>query len=541
MPTASPLTLTALLDRVVRWFPANEAAVDSTARLTYREFGELTARCAAMFTALGAKPGEPVAILAPPSVNFLIAFFGAVRMGALPMMLHTREAAQIMAAICSRIEPRLLVYDSSFGPQAAAMKAAATSIAHLIMMQSCLPAQDAGDDLRPVTLLAGLEQYSASIPKLLPREDDPAAIVLSSGTTAASKAVVHTHRSLVEMARVDASIFGGLRPTDRSLVVASTAFIGCYNAWLPFINGGACCVFLEKFDVAACIEAVKRERITHLVPTPTVWRMILNSATEDADFSSMRQAGFGGEVIDETTLGRIREQICKDVVNVYGSTESGCPIASMCVEDMIGARIGSVGRPTLNGEIRVVTPDGDLSDEVRSGDTGEVLVSSPGLAAGMWRDPEMTRKVFIADDDRRWWRSGDLGHVDDEGFLFLEGRKDDMIISGGLNVFPSFVENILLRHSGVSECAVIGVPDSERGQQIQAFVIARDPTVSAKELDAFVIANGLSYQRPRRYHLVADLPRTATGKINRRTLRNTEIEQTALTPAGRERHEPPNS
>jgi len=175
----------------------------------------------------------------------------------------------------------------------------------------------------------------------------------------------------------------------------------------------------------------------------------------------------------------------------------------------------------------VVVPGGGPADEVAPGEVGEILVSSPSLAAGIWRDPEATAATFIIDGDRRWWRSRDLGRVDAGGYLYLEGRRDDMIISGGINIMPARVEEVLLAHRGVAECAVVGVPDPEWGERVQAFVVRADPALDAKMLELHVGASDLSpYQRPRVYTFVAELPRTSTNKVLRRALR-----ETALGPA----------
>ncbi len=155
-------------------------------------------------------------------------------------------------------------------------------------------------------------------------------------------------------------------------------------------------------------------------------------------------------------------------------------------------------------------------------------ISSPSLAVGIWRDPETTAATFVNDGDRRWWRSRDLGRLDADGYLYLEGRRDDMIISGGINVMPARVEEVLLAHSGVAECAVVGVPDAEWGERVQAFIVRGDPALQAATLDLHVRSSDLSpYQRPRVYTFVSELPRTSTNKVLRRVLRETALRATS--------------
>jgi fatty-acyl-CoA synthase len=307
-------------------------------------------------------------------------------------------------------------------------------------------------------------------------------------------------------------------------VPLSTAFIGCYNGWFPFLNAGACTIFMEHFDLTAVPHLVREERATHVFLTPTLWRRILNAEDAGENFRSVRLIGFAAEPMDAATLKRLRERISPNVVQVYGSTEIGAAATSIGADEMLGERLISVGRPLVNGDIRVVTPGGRPDQSVPAGEVGEVLISSPSLAAEIWGDPEATTAAFVIDGDRRWWRSRDLGRLDADGYLYLEGRRDDMIISGGINIMPARVEDVLLAHPGVAECAVVGVPSAEWGEEVQAFIVGRDPKLDAAAMDVHVRGSELSpYQRPRVYHFVGELPRTSTNKVLRRTLRETAL------------------
>jgi fatty-acyl-CoA synthase len=281
---------------------------------------------------------------------------------------------------------------------------------------------------------------------------------------------------------------------------------------------------MERFDLGELVKKVTTEQATHVFLTPTLWRRLLNADEPETDFRSVRLIGFAAEPMDAHTLKRLRERISPNVVQMYGSTEAGAAGTCITGDEMIGERLVSVGRPMANGDLRVVTPGGGPDDEVQSGEIGEILISSPSLATGIWRDPAATAAAFIPDGERRWWRSRDLGRVDAGGYLYLEGRRDDMIISGGINIMPARVEEVLLAHSGVAECAVVGIPDAQWGEAVQAFIVPREPTLDAAALERHVGDSDLSaYQRPRRYHFVAELPRTSTNKILRRVLRDTAL------------------
>ncbi len=520
MSVGLPLTIPNAFARNARWFAGGEAVVDSATRLTYAELDAMSLRAAGLFAALGAQPGKPLALLCVPSAIYMVAWLGAVRMGALPVALHTRESPATLAAICRKMEVTVLVYDASMEALAAGIAANYADLRVLVEACSALPAKRSGA-LRPVASIpADLRGALPDVRLASPTEDDPALIVLSSGTTSVAKGVIHSHRGFIENARTNLYMYQGILPRDRSLVPLSTAFIGCYNGWFPFLNAGACTIFMEHFDIDELPRRANAERATHVFLTPTLWRRILNAADTSTNFRSVRLIGFAAEPMDATTLKRLREQISPDVVQIYGSTEMGAAATCITADEMIGDRLISVGRPLVNGDLRVVVPGGKLDEEVAPGEVGEVVISSPSLAAGIWRDPEATAASFITDGERRWWRSRDLGRLDADGYLYLEGRRDDMIISGGINIMPARVEDILLAHPGIAECAVVGVPHPEWGEEVQAFVVRRDLKLDTQSIETHVRASDLSsYQRPRVYHFVAELPRTSTNKVLRRVLR----------------------
>jgi len=324
----------------------------------------------------------------------------------------------------------------------------------------------------------------------------------------------------MESARGALYFWQGIKPSDAILNVLTTSFIGWYNLSLPFLNVGAKNVFLHHWDPRQFLATLEAERITAVFLAPTMWRMLLREDVSKYDLSAVRMAYFAGEAMDRTTLERIRTLFTPDIVNVYGSTETGSCSAGtvLFAEEMTPERLTSVGKPLLNADIRIIRSGGTAEEEVPRGERGEVIIRGPSVAAAIWDDPAMTRKTFEGPDP--WWHSGDIGHLDADGFLYVDGRMDDMIISGAININPLTVEDALLGHPAVVECAVIGIADPEWGQRVKAYVVPRHAQLTADELDAFLRSGPLSrYQRPRLYEFVSQLPRTATGKINRRALR----------------------
>jgi acyl-coenzyme A synthetase/AMP-(fatty) acid ligase len=300
----------------------------------------------------------------------------------------------------------------------------------------------------------------------------------------------------------------------------TTAFIGWYNCTLPFLYGASKIIYLSRWDPQEFLQTIEREKVTVCFLVPTMWRMLLREAAgKDYDLSSLERIGYAGEPMDTRTMAELRRKICPNVINTYGTTESGswggCTV--MLPEDYVGdARIESVGRPGMEVEIRVIRPGGPVDEPVPRGEEGEILISGPSVAGQLWEQPALSRRIF----DGRWWRSGDVGRMDEDGYVYLKGRVDDMIITGGINVFPGEVEDALLSHPKVSECAVIGLPSEHWGQQVTAFVICTG-IVTADELMEHVDRTSLSsYKKPREYRFVDELPRGNTGKVSRKLLRD---------------------
>ncbi|MEL0081794.1 MAG: fatty acid--CoA ligase family protein, partial [Gammaproteobacteria bacterium] len=361
-----------------------------------------------------------------------------------------------------------------------------------------------------------LDQYEMDFEPMAIDAQDIALIGLSSGTTGIPKGVIHRNGPLVESARGGAYIWGS-NPHSCQLVPISTSFIGWSNAVFPFMNVGAKSVFMAHFHPLRYVETLVKEKCTTCVLIPTIWRMLFQMDISGYDLSNIELAGFAGEVIDSPTLEKIRTQITPNIINIYGTTETLlCGGTIMFAKDMTPERIESVGKPLLNGEIRIIEPGGSVNDVLPPNEEGEIIVSGPSVANEMWADPALSRKVF----EDGWWHSGDLGRLDDENFLYIEGRIDDMIISGGINVMPAPIEQTILDHPAVAEVAVVGLPDEQWGQRIAAFVCLTDPTVTDGHLSEFVEQSDLShYQRPREYRILDELPKGPTGKLSRKSLR----------------------
>lgn len=511
------ISLRDMLHRAAKWYPQREAAVDDTVRYTY---GELLGRARQMAQLLherGVRKGDRVALLLYPSANHVVTLFGIIEIGAIPCALHLRESAALLEAVLERLSPRALVYDVALGDLVADLRTR-TSLITAYVGATSERSGDADQQCQDPVIPRDLDGLEMDFEPMALYAHDPALIALSSGTTGVPKGILHSHRNLVESARGGVNIWG-ITPHSAIVNLSTTAFIGWYNCALPFFNVCAKVAFMSQWQPQKFLQKMQDERCDVAFLVPTMWRMLLREPLGEYDLSTVRMAGFAGEAMDTSTMAAVRERIAPKVMNIYGTTETGSCAAGtiMYNEDFADtSKIESVGKPFMNADVRVIRPGGTVDDVLGPNEEGEVVIRGLSVAQEVWDQPEVARRIF----EGPWWHSGDMGRLDEDQYLYLHGRIDDMIISGGINILPARVEEAVLSHPAVSECAVIGLPDPEWGQCVAAFVII-SAEVREVELDIHVRDSDLAdYQRPRVYRFVDELPKGPTGKVSRRLLRD---------------------
>jgi len=347
--------------------------------------------------------------------------------------------------------------------------------------------------------------------------DDPAAIVFTSGTTGVPKGAYFTHRNLFAVAEIDARRHGSGPPPFRRHLAAGLSFahIGTMaRIAIQLTNRGASIIH-DTFDPAAVLATIERERLADLGGIPTQIIMLLDHPERPRrDLSSLRSVLLGGAPSSPELIRRVQDTLRVRVSVRYSSTEVAIATASL-PDDPPEILATTVGRPTPGVDLRVV----DDANRPLSPDTpGEVVVRSPAVMRGYWRDPDATAAVVDAEG---WVHTGDVGVLDAAGYLRLRGRRSEMFIRGGYNVYPAEIEDLLARHPKVARAAVLGVPDPVFGEVGWAFVVARDPAAppTLAELRAFVGAELASFKRPDGVTVLPELPLTPMFKVDKRALR----------------------
>ncbi|OPY90507.1 MAG: Long-chain-fatty-acid--CoA ligase [Syntrophus sp. PtaU1.Bin208] len=372
-----------------------------------------------------------------------------------------------------------------------------------------------GNDLLQNIPLAGVVAESSGV-EPLPAEavtlDDPLFIMYTSGTTGQPKGAVLTHGNVL-FGAINTVLGYGINKTYKSLVTAPLFHIGALGAAAtPVIYAGGSLLLKTFFSATEALRVICDEKVNYVFAVPVMFQMMTKSELwPEADFSHVHFFIAGGAPMPVDLIRQYQSEKGVFFAQGYGMTEA-LRLTSLDLEDSI-RKAGSVGKEVFHTEIRIIDNSGK---EVATGEPGEIVVKGPNVFAGYWNAPEATAEVL----KDGWFFTGDMGRRDQEGFLYVIGRKVEMIISSGENIYPAEVERALLQIPGVKEAAVVGMPDSRRGETVAAFVLlSRGSRLTEEELLAGLKGKIALYKMPKKILFVKDFPRNATGKILKHELK----------------------
>jgi acyl-CoA synthetase (AMP-forming)/AMP-acid ligase II len=499
-----------------------EAVVDGTTRLTFRELDRRARQAVAAAIRLGVRPGDRVAIWAPNRWEWIVTALGVLGAGGWLVPLNTRFKGAEAAYVLDKADVSTLFTVSSFlgNDYVAMLRDEAPSLRCLDSIVSF--DADAPNGARPWREFCALgadvdsDEVRARVDGIQP--GDVADIVFTSGTTGRPKGALLTHGASLRAFDFWSNAFG-LRAGDRYAIV--NPFFHCFGykaGWMACLLRGATALPIPVLDPPRLVELIEHERISALPGPPTLFRSLLEHARAGrADLSSLRVGFVGATSVPSELLRRVREELCFEALTTgYGLTEAHALVSITRVDDE-PERIATwnAGYPIPGVEVKIVDDDGH---EVPTGDAGELLVRGYNVMSGYYDDPEATAATIEPDG---WLHTGDIGAVSDRGDVCITDRKKDIFISGGFNVSPAEVENLLLRFDGISQVAVVGMPDDRLGEVGAAFVV---PTAGAQldtdELIAWARTHMANYKVPRRVQVVDALPMNASGKVVKGELRS---------------------
>jgi fatty-acyl-CoA synthase len=492
--------------RRARRTPDRVAVVHDGAEVTYARLHERVTALAHGLRGLGVRRGDRVAYLGPNHPALLETLFAAGTLGAILVPLNTRLAVPELARHLSGSGSRALIYGAGQAGTAAALRAD-SGVRDVVALAG--PA--AGEHGYEALLAAGASEPIDEPVGL----DDPFLIMYTSGTTGWAKGATLTHGNITWNA-LNVVVDADFRQDEVALVVAPLFHTAALNMLtLPTLLKGGAVVIEPGFEPGRALEVIAERRVTSLFGVPAIYdAMAAHPGWAAADLSSLRMLLCGGAPVPDATI-RTYTGRGLAFIQGYGMTEAS-PGALLLDAAHVQAKAGSAGVPHFFTEVRVARPD--LS-EAAPGERGEILVAGPNVMRGYWNQPEAT-SAALAGDDGTWLRSGDVGSADADGYVFVVDRIKDMIISGGENVYPAEVENALREHPAVADCGVIGVPDARWGEVGRAVVVLRPGTqASEAELLAFLDGRIARYKIPKSVRYAGELPRTGTGKILKKRLR----------------------
>lgn len=503
-------TIRDLLSQCAASHPSGTALRDPVAdtSLTYAEWDALATRVANGLLDAGLRPGDHLSVMAKDSVEQLTLFFGALEIGVTVNPVSFRAPAGRLSYILDHAESDALAYDVTSAETVAAV-ADATLPSLTIATEDGVADTDRTFD--------GLTEGADTSPQIGVTEDDTALLLYTSGTTGKPKGVEHTHRNVVD-ADLMCIPYNRLRPSDVNIALGPLYHVGPLLAnFMPALHVAATNVIQRDFDPRQTLEYIEQEGITTIWGVPTHFNALLNEGSiDDRDVEGVRMIQYSGSAMPPEVFRQCREHFPEvDFVNAYGTTE--IVFGTVLYPEDHDDHLGSIGRAVPNAEVRLVTPDEPIpQNTVSNGETGELLVKTPTVMKGYWRAPEKTNQAIVDD----WYRTGDLARRDEDGFIYFVDRKDSMIVSGGENIYPAEVENVLHEHDEIESVAVIGSPDDDWGQIVTAFVVSTDDNLTSDRLDQYVIESTAieDFKRPRKYVFVDELPKTESGKISRQAL-----------------------
>ena len=518
--------LAGALDRNADRAPQADAVIFRERRLSHRQLLDRVNALAAAFCEAGVGKGDIVALLMGNRAEFLEAALAVNRVGAAFLPLNVRLAEPELEYIIRHAGAVAIVTEAGFAASIAAIGGRLGSRWTVVTVGDGVGLLGTVGTLgTPYESFLGAHR-GASVPSVDVGEGDLHRLMYSSGTTAHPKGVPITYGNFYWKTIGHVAEFG-ISAADRTAMAGPMYHVGAFD--LPGIGTwwvGGSLVILPRFDPGDLLATIDRERPTNVWLAPAMVNATLNAIARSPelgkyDTSSVRFITGGGEKMPVTLISRLLAAFPgARFADAYGLTET---VSGDTFNDEAHtlSKIGSVGKPVLNLEVRILGP-GDVP--VEPGGAGEVLLRGPKVVSGYWNNPEATAAAFTVGG---WFRTGDIGHLDPDGYLYIDDRKKDMIVSGGENVATSEVERVLYEHSAVLEAAVVGLPDARWGEVPRAFVVLKPGgdtrDVTAEALIAHCRARLAGFKTPREIVFLDALPRNASGKVLKRELRQIDV------------------
>jgi long-chain acyl-CoA synthetase len=495
-------------------YPNVTAAMLDDYQMSYAELADGVRRVANVLCEKGIEKGDKVAMMVPNTPHFPILYYAILSCGATVVPVNCLYKAKEIQYYLEDSEARAFFYWKGFRQEAVKAFTATETCHSLIEVAhpDDVEPPPVGESLTPLFLSA-----SSKFDLVQTMPDDTAVILYTSGTTGSPKGAELTHFNMFFNAFLVKEHLARIRPGDVSLVVLPLFHsFGQTCVQNAGILAGATLTMLPRFESQKALEIIQRDKVNLMAAVPTMFHFMLNAALEaDYDFASVRLALSGGSALPVELLRRFEERFGIRILEGYGLSETS-PVASFNLLDR-PSKPGSIGLPIWGVDMRIMREGGQFAE---LGEIGEIVIRGHNLMKGYYKKPAATEEAVV----NGWFHTGDLAKVDGDGYFFIVDRKKDLIIRGGMNIYPREIEEVLYAHPDVQEAAVIGIPDELRGEEVQACVALRSgASVSSEDLTAFCEERLAKFKVPKQIDILPSLPKGPTGKILKRELRDATL------------------
>lgn len=498
------------LIRSAKRFPVKTALVKNGQRVSYQELETRVTNMAGWLQAKGIRKGDKVALLLFNRIEYAECLFSIAKVGAVAVTVNFRMQSGEIEYILSNSQSKMLIVDEQLVSTIEPIRKNLPFLQNILVANN-IQSKDLSycsfDDIH-------MEKY---LPNLVELEDDEDfLIVYTSGTTGKPKGAVLTHKN-VFMNAMNYIFEFGLTKNEVQLITTPLFHIGGISALMMVILIGGTSVIHEKFEPEQVLKTFDMEKITYAFMVPSMWNLLLEHPRfQDYEVKSLRVLCTAAASTPLDLKRRLMKHFPNaGVYDTYGQTETSPGTTTLKPIDGLN-KTGSVGLSFTNVEVRVV--DGSMQD-VSPGQVGEIIFRGPTIMKGYYKNPEATEEAFHGG----WLHSGDLAMIDEDGFISIVDRKKDMLISGGENIYPKEIEEVLYTHPSILETAVVGVPDEKWGESVKAYIVLREgKSLTEQEVIDYCSGKIASYKKPRFVEFSQELPRNASGKILKTKLRKTK-------------------
>jgi long-chain acyl-CoA synthetase len=504
------LNLAECVELSARQCPDKTAVIHDDVRLSYKELAQMAKRVANILRAKGIGPGDKVALMLPNTPHFPIVYFGILYAGAAVVAFNCLLKKDEIIHQLTDCEAVALFAFKGFEQEAVPAVAGTPCCKHLVLVE---PDMEMQEPALGESFLALMAQASPRFDMVQTMPDDPAVFLYTAATDGWPMAAELTHFNMFQNAVTVSHFIFKYRQDDVCMCVLPLfhAFGQTTMMNAPLL-AGASITMAPRFDTGKMFEIIRRDRVTLLAMVPTMFHfMVQYKQDEKFDMSSVLVGITGGSAMPRELAEAFTARFGIPVLEGYGLTETSPVVAfNRTLEEN---KPGSIGTAGWGMSVRTMRQDGSFAE---TGEEGEVVIRGHNVMRGYYKKPEANQHVFAGG----WLHTGDLGYIDEDGFIFLTGRLKDMVIRAGLNVYPREVERVLEQHPAVAEAAVIGVVDLVRGEEVLAFVVLQEDTeADARELASWCRDHMAPYKVPRKIEVIASLPRDEAGRVCKDELR----------------------